>query len=263
MHNVHFRFPMLAVGLALASVGHSQPAGGDRLLNVDSGSPVAMGKFRFDIGFAFHRGAEGRTYTSGTFGYGVSEGWELGVRASGAPRGDSTSGGVTIRTGGRDFEVFAKHSLKSVEGLTLSLGASFPDTPAQDQNFITAGASYTVPQGDAKHRFVVGARGAMRKDSNLWGVSAGVVAPFQSGWEAVADVTAIVQGNNSLTSDGDRARRAIFGFGVRYRPVTAEGAPSTTFTLGLSNGLGATTGFGLSSALEGKMALTLGVSVRN
>lgn len=264
---VHVSLRSLSVVGALAgsALAFCQASGGsERLINLDPAGPVAPGKMRADVSFAFHKKDEARTYMSASAGFGLSPGWEVGLRTSGARRGNFAGTGFTINTGGRDFELYAKYAVAAVPGLTVTGGVSFPDTPAQDKQFVTAAAMYALPSEGQSHRLYVGAKAAMRADSNIWAVCGGFSAPIGSGIELVGDVTGIVRGNNTIsTTSGARTKRAVFGVGLRYTPKLAEGAPGASVTLGLSNGLGSTTGFSLSPALGGSMALTLGVSVRN
>ncbi|MCW5942862.1 MAG: hypothetical protein KIS66_11550 [Fimbriimonadaceae bacterium] len=264
---VHSAFRSLSVVGALAgsALVMSQTAGGsERLINLDPSGPLGVGKVRADASFAFHKGDEGRTYMSASAGFGLSPGWEVGLRTSGARRGSFAGPGFTIDTGGRDFEIYAKYAITALPGLTVTGGVSFPDTPAQDKQFVTAAAMYAVPNPGQSHRLYVGAKAAMRADSNIWALCGGFAAPVGNGVEIVGDVTGILRGNNTIGTDsGNRTKRAVFGLGLRYTPKLAEGTPTASVTLGLSNGLGSTTGFSMTPALGGSMALTLGVSVRN
>lgn len=234
----------------------------DRLINVDGPGVTPTGLWRLGMGATLHRSQEDRTYVSFDGRFGLEAGWELGMRGTLAPVGRANTL-ANLRSGGTDWELFVRHSLQHLKGLTVQGGVSFPNTPAQDTPFITAGVAYELPMPESQFKVIVGTRGIMKSGSTAVGISGGVVAPIGQGLELMGDFTAIVRGVNTRDGrTGNTLRRAVYGFGLRYKPVTLDGQFDWSFYVGLSNALGFTTGTSLSSALGNQPALTLGVVLR-
>jgi hypothetical protein len=171
---------------------------------------------------------------------------------------------ANLRSGGTDMELFFRHALQQFDGLTVQGGVAFPNTPAQDTPFITAGVAYRLPMPESQFKVIVGARGIMKSGSTAAGISGGVIAPIGQGLEFMGDVTAIVRGVNTRDSrTGNTLRRMVYGFGLRYSPtLPTDGQFDWSVYIGLSNALGFTTATSLSSALGNQPALTLGVVLR-
>lgn len=246
--------------LALGVPGMSLAS--DRLINVDGPSVTPTGGWRLGMSAGLHRGQEDRSYVSFDGRLGLEHGWELGFRGAFAPTGRANTA-ANIRSGGSDVELRLRYALPQVQGLTLGGGISFPHTPAQDTPFATYDVSYQVPMALTQYKFFVGSRGVLRSGSTIIGVSGGVTAPLGPGLELVGDVTAIVRGVNSRNGNsGAAVRRAVYGFGLRYQPMTLTDKFDWSVYVGMSNALGLTTGTSLSSALGNQPALTLGFVVR-
>lgn len=247
---------------ALLAVGMAQAGASDRLINVDGPGISPTGGWRLSMGATLHRGQEDRTYTSFDGRMGLVAGWELGFRGTFAPVGRANTV-ASLRSGGTDWELFGRHELTHLKGLTVQGGVAFPNTPAQDKPFVTLGASYQLPNPSSEFKVFVGIRGALRSGSTVVGVSGGVVAPMGQGLEFVGDVTGVVRGVNSRDGrTGNVIRNAVYGVGLRYSPAQSRAEFDWNFYVGISNALGMTTATSLSSALGNRPALTFGVVLR-
>lgn len=215
-----------------------------------------------DVRSTFHRDDEDRTYVSFDGRMGVRQGWEVGLRGTFAKVGNAKTP-TAIRSGGSDWEFVVRHALQNFDRLSLMAGVSFPNTPAQSNAFFTYGASYQLETGEGQPQIFVGGRGVMRKDSSLLGLSGSAVMPLQSGLELFGDFTVMVVGNNTFSSTGARERRALYGLGLRYTPVSnSEGKFDGSFYLMFTNQLGTTTGTSLTPALGNRPSLAVGVTFR-
>ncbi len=246
----------------LVGLGSAQASATDRLINVDGPGLSPTGGWRLSLGATLHRGQEDRSYTSVEGRIGLVSAWELGFRGTFAPVGRANTV-ANIRSGGTDWELFARHEMPHLKGFTLQGGVSFPNTPAQDLPFVTFGASYQLPMPESQFRVVVGARGALRSGSSVIGISGGVIAPLGQGLELVSDVTGIVRGVNSRDSrTANATRNVVYGVGLRYSPAQSRAEFDWNFYVGISNALGLTTGTSLATALGNRPALTFGVILR-
>ena len=234
----------------------------DRLINVDGPSVTPTGGWRLGLGMSIHRSDEARTYMSLDGRFGLENGFELGMRGTLAPVGRANTA-ANIRTGGTDWETTLRYAVPQLQGLMLSGGISFPNTPAQNTPFVTYGVAYQVPMALTQYKLYVGSRGVLRSGSTIMGISGGISAPLGPGLELMGDFTAIVRGVNSRDSrTGNTVRRAVYGFGIRYQPMTLTDKFDWSVYVGLSNAIGLTTGTSLSTALGNQPSLTLGVVLR-
>lgn len=252
-------FVLAVLGLALSA----QVPANDRLINVEGPGVAPSGSWRLGLGATLHRSHEDRTYVSFDGRFGLESGWEMGLRGTVARVGRANTF-ASLRSGGTDLELFFRHALQQFDGLTVQGGVAFPNTPAQDSPFITAGVAYRLPMPESQFKVIVGTRGIMKSGSTAVGISGGVVAPIGQGLEFMGDVTAIVRGVNTRDSrTGNTLRRMVYGVGLRYSPtLPTDGQLDWSVYIGLSNALGFTTATSLSSALGNQPALTLGVVLR-
>jgi hypothetical protein len=178
-------------------------------------------------------GREGKTY------YGVAlerEGWFL--RGAGANKGASVKAGQsTVLSGGSDFELGG--TLPTWRGVTPQLGLSFPDTAARRQSgALTARARWERGSVSVEPQAILGR-------SALVGVALG--AKKQAGSLTLAgSVTPILSGKNGVSgSTGLPTRKTLWEVGATRGFVT----------IGATNALGPTTGFGLSPSVGGAALL--------
>jgi len=234
---------------AIAAVGAAQ------------GDLVEKEGWRIDVGMSFHRHEEDRNYFTFSAMTGLQPRWDIGLRGTFASVGMANSV-FPLRSGGSDIELFVRHAMANYPGFYVQGGLSVPNSPAQDNIFLTYGAQFFVPTENQQYRFWISGKGAARADSNVAGLSAGIEFTLGQNIELYGDATVIIWGNNTRdVNTGAAMRRAVYNAGIRFRP-TMTGMNDASFFFGFTNSLGMTTGTSLASALGNQPALTLGFSIR-
>jgi hypothetical protein len=184
-------------------------------------------------------GREAKTY------YGVAlerDGWFL--RGVGARKeGSARTGQATLLHGGSDFEFGG--TLPAWRGITPQLGVSLPDTASRRQKgAITARLRWEQGMFSVEPQAILG------RDA-LIGVAVGAKKTL-SGLVVTGSVTPILSGKNGVSNTtGAALRKTLWEAGITRGNIT----------LGVTNALGPTTGFGLSPSVSGT-ALLLKVRTR-
>ncbi|MGC4047696.1 MAG: hypothetical protein QM758_28215 [Armatimonas sp.] len=184
-------------------------------------------------------GREGVTY------YGASlerSGWFL--RGVGAKKGASVEAGkATLLRGGSDFEFGG--TLPEWHGLTPQLGVSLPDTGSRRQK-----GAITARLRWAQGMFWVEPQAVLGRDA-LVGIAIGA-AKSLGGFTLSGSLTPIVNGKNGVNeTTGAANRKTLWEAGITRGSVT----------VGATNALGTTTGFGLSPSVGG-IAVLVKVKVK-
>lgn len=256
------RFAGLSAVLAVAGVAHAQDGRIEtKLINVDTGAILAPNTSSLRLYGRFFGMDEKIAYGGVQFDTGLQPEWGLTVRGSFARFASFTAGnGTIIRHGGSDIEALVRFAPASLKCVTLSLGGSLPNTPAQDQAFLTGSAILNHPF--EKGSFYFGGSGVFREDSSLIGISGGVSFQLSEELAIIGDATAVVSGENTYnTSNASEERRHVFGLGLRFTP-RGMGSRLASFDLGITNGIGGSTGFALTPALGRSYAFFAGATVR-
>lgn len=253
-------FALAAVGLTAITYGQGAMTLPDaKLVNMDTGAIPALNVVRLSNYGRFFGGNESLVYTGLQIDTGLAASWGLTVRGSFAKFKSFAAPTATIRHGGSDFETLVRYSVPTMQGVTVSLGSSVPNTPAQNKPFATAGVVFKAPS--TKANLYVGASGVFRKDSTLIGLSGGAQAWLSPELSFVADVTLVTTGNNTFsTTTAQRQRRHVFGAGLRFSPNSPT--LNATIDVGVTNAIGGTSGFALTPALGKSMALYIAGTVR-
>ena len=251
-------------GLAALSACLATPAFGQsndtKLVNLDTNyvAPMNSASARADV--RVFGNDEKQTYGTIELNAGLQKGFGLVVRGTFSKFTNFTGPGFVIRHGGSDLEAQLKYVSPTFPNLSVSAGASLPNTPAQDKLFGTAQAIYEVPLNKASLYF--GAKGVFRQDSTIVGISGGFAFRAAEGFELIGDVTGILSGETSYnTGSGNREHRAVYGLGIRYTPKTV-GRQQFSLEGGITNGLGGSTGFSMTPALGNTVGAYFGASVR-
>lgn len=263
--------------LASAQNEEQAPPSPLRLINIDTPATTGRGKIHFLADMRAFGSAEDRVFGSLQLGLGLSDTADLIVRGAFADRGDyvayapslesvvlpgrrsSYYGGLVISHGGTDFELMTK--LRSAEhpNVALAAGIAFPDTPAQKVATVTAGLLCEAPIGS--HVTVNFAPRMAAVRTPIVGIGGGLTVRISRNLSVLGDVTGIVGGHNSYSIlTGRQVRQEVWGLGVRY--IRDCGGGQWNIDLGVTNGLGGTTGFSLSPGLGGSAAVYLGIGYR-
>lgn len=234
---------------------------GPKLINIDTEWVPAMNSWslRGDIrGF----GQDEKTlYGSLELNGGFSNGFGVAVRGTVSKFLNLVTPGFTIRHGGSDMEAMLKYAPAQVKGLMVGAGVSLPNTPAQNNAFATAEAMYHAPTTGVD--VYLGAKGVFRKDSTLAGICGGFDAHIAQGTDFIGDLTVPVTGHNTYsTSTGAQERHVVYGAALRFTPQMVQMRQNVSFDLGVTNGLGGTTGFSLTSALGNSIGIYAAATIR-
>lgn len=228
------------------------------LINTDTNAVLPSGAWVFDSDLRLMPGDGKNTYVSLGGYFGMANGLTGVLRTTLSSRTTFDQGGPRVRYGGTDFEANVRYAFPEVKGLTVAGGLSFPNTPAQNRPFFTTEAVYAIPSQQATA--YVGARALWRGGSSIMALTGGLEARLSTEWSALGDLALMVRGNNDVDpGNGRRRRTAVYGLGVAYQPRHAHG---TSFTLGLTNGLGVTNVFGNTASLGGRPGVYLGITMR-
>jgi hypothetical protein len=241
-------------------VEEGEAKGPPRLVGVESPGPVPeRGRWTLSLDGRFFGGVEDRVFGSGELVYGCSGTMELGVRGSYSDRGALVGPSFTIHHGGTDVEGFLRYRPAEYPGTSLQVGVAFPDTPAQRGAFVTVGG--TAERALGSHvRLVLHPR-IVFVERPIVGIGAGVSVKLSDRVEVVGDGTAVINGWNTYSVATGRTRaQPLWSGGVRVS-LGGEGQ-GMWLTAGVTNALGATTGFGLSPGLGGSASAYVGLTVR-
>jgi hypothetical protein len=267
MVRTHWRYALCGISLAyLSSVALGQAAtdgtiSSSRLVNVDTTWVPAQNHAELRADVRAFGGNEKTAYVDAELSLGLSAGFGLTVRGSFARFLNFNQPGFTVRHGGSDFEALLKYAVPQSGGLMIAGGISAPNTPAQNTPFGVAEAAYKFPINGAD--LYLGAKGAFRSNSTQVGAYAGLDARLSPGFDFIADFTAPFTGNNTYsTSSGNGQRRVVYGAGFRFEPLQQGNGTKFNIDLGITNGIGGTTGFSLTPALGNSIGVYGGVGVR-
>jgi hypothetical protein len=231
-----------------------------KLVNVDTNAVPARNSLSLHGDVRVFGGSEKQAYGHVELNAGLEKGFGVVIRSTFSKFSTFNGAGFDIRHGGSDIEGMLKYSVPSMPNLMIAGGISLPNTPAQNQAFGTAEAVYGFPTANAT--FYLGARGAFRQDSSIVGISGGFDARLGQGMDLVGDVTGIVSGRNTYsTNDGGLQRRPVYGVALRFSPQTTS-RQQLSFDVGITNGIGGTTGFSLTPSLGNSFGFMLGATLR-
>ena len=230
-----------------------------QLVHLDTPAVLGRGLHAFRGDVRLFGGDEDLLYAGLALHYGFAEGLEGILRASFAERKQlGLPGGGAIGHGGNDIELLAKWQPRNVRNWAGLIGVSFPDTPAQGNAVLTLGATAATAAGSRVNLYF-NPHALFLEDNAIVGLGVGAHVRVSDTITLVADFTPILTGENTRdTTTGARKRSDVYGVVLRF------GSPNgrTTFDLGYGNGLGSTTGFGLTPGLGGSGAFYASVSWR-
>ncbi|MEZ0327009.1 MAG: hypothetical protein ACAH95_14005 [Fimbriimonas sp.] len=207
------------------------------------------------VDFRAFSGREDLVYTGLGINYGLGNGLEGILRGSFAP--NRTTG--LVRHGGSDVELAVKLRPQSGSSpYAVLIGVALPNTSTQTKAVATAGLMAGF--GNEKIAGYLNPRAVFLDRNTLVGIGIGGSARLDKNLRLIADVTALVSGENTRdTATGQRLRRTIYGAALRY---TASANYDFTIDLGVANGTGSTTGFGLTPGLNNSAAVFLALTIR-
>ncbi len=234
-------------------------ASADGTLAMPNLSIADKGDISLDFDARIFDGREENEYYSGTLNYGLGGGYDLLVRFTTAEEVSFFAGNQEFFTGGDDVEVQIRRACALFPGAVLAVGASFPDTPHQDddETFITASLTYSQNIGEGAD-FIYGVRTVINEGNELAGFSAGLNADISGNLSLATDVTAIIDGTNVHSMWGGNHEARMLYSAVLQLDVN----DSLSLQAGITNMLGATTGMSLSAGAARTNAVVFGGTLR-
>jgi hypothetical protein len=221
-------------------------------LNLDTPSCPEAGKIAARLGTRIFGSKQDSVFADLRLDYGLAEGLALTARGVTGPRKAWAGPGFTIRHGGNDAELLVRYMPPNAAGCAAEFGVSLSDTPAQKDAFPTVQLLHQRDLGPSL-ALTLAPRAVFIEDNTLVGIGGGLAWKLTDTGQLVADVTAIVHGDNTYSTDtGARVRRAVWGVALQMRP--SGGDRDTIVALGITNGLGGTTGMSLTTGLGGSLA---------
>lgn len=243
---IPFRAAALVAPLGLAAVGFAQ----------ELPRPT---DFRLEL--RSFGGDESQTYVSAGVS-GRMERFTVSLTGTAAKRGHFTvrdGSGRVLDYGGYDIELGASMPLDIYPGSTAFAGVTYINTPEQHQRFAGV-ARVTVTQ--ALTTDITGSAGAstlLLDKSTIVGLTAALRYANPAGFGVYAQGTWIVAGQNTRSTwDGTLERKHLYEAGVSYTPA----GQTLTFTAGVTNTLGSTTGASLTPSLGSTAGLFVRLSGR-
>ena len=199
-------------------------------------------------------------------GAGARFGGEVLLRGTFAPKRTLAGTGFNLRHGGNDAELLAKLYSPQQPNLAFALGVSLPDTPAQDDPHVSAQILYRYEASPTVSLFFA-PKAIFIEDNTLVGIGGGVAARLSTSLQLVADVTAVVEGDNTydIRTGNRKQESALYGLALRFTPPRRNAAPDTgelSIEVGVTNAIGGTTGFSLTPGLDNSTAAFVGLSYR-
>lgn len=235
-----------AVPLGLAAAGHAQ------------GLPRPTD---FSLEIRSFGGDESQTYVSAGAS-GRFERFTVSLTGTASKRGHFTvrdGSGSVIDYGGYDIELGASTPLDIYPGSTAYAGVTYINTPEQHQRFAGV-ARVTISRPLSTD--ITGSAGAsalLLDKSTIVGLTAALRYANPTGFSVYAQGTLIVAGQNTRSTwDGTLDRKHLYEAGVTYTPT----GQNLTFSVGVTNTLGTTTGASLTPSLGSTAGLFVRVSGR-
>ncbi len=259
---------MLAgVTLTLAKAALAQEPGGtarpetDRLVNLDTPyiPPKGLASYHFDL--RPFGSLEDNFYGSIEADYAFRQNLGLIFRATmGGTKNLVNTGFASIRHGGNEFEFLAKFRPMHTTNIAAEIGLTIADTPAQKDVFFSGQLPMEHPLGHRLTLYLV-PKAVLIKDNALVGLGGGLHVRVTNQIALVGDVTGILAGDNTRNAfTGNRESAEVWGVAIRYTPNPLN--YSFTMDLGVTNGLGSTTGFSMTPGLGGSSAFYFGATFR-
>jgi hypothetical protein len=234
-----------------------------RTVNLDSPTVTARSTTRLAGDVRLFGASEDLTYINLELGYGLRDNLELILRGVAGDERTYSGSGFTIRHGGHDVELALKLGLRPSSersAWALLVGLSAPQTPAQNSVYPTLQFLSTFQLGSRTTLHFV-PKAVFVEDDPIIGIGGGVTVQLGGAVELSADITGLISGNNTYSLlSGTRTRGEVWGVMLRHRSTSSSG--ELAVELGVTNGIGRTTGFSLTPGLGGSAALVLGLTWR-
>jgi hypothetical protein len=252
---------ILAAGVAAGLLAVPAMAAADGTLGMPNLSIADKGEMSLDFDARIFDGSEENEYFSGSFNYGLGNGYDLLIRFTTAEDFSVFDGGDQIlSSGGDDIELMLRGSISLFPDAILALGVSQPDTPHQDENitFMTASLTYSQNIGEGAD-FIYGIRTVTRGEKSLTGLGAGISADIGSKARLAVDITAPLDGHNTSSKWDDEHHINLMLYSAMLEFNVND---DLSLRAGITNMMGGTTGMSLSPSLLNTNGVIFGGTLR-
>lgn len=239
-------------GLALPAWGQEPP----RLVNTDSGVVLPSGNWQLATELRSFGAKEGNTYGSLLGFAGLGNGYGASFKFVAGRTLRRTEQNFQVRYGGTDVELQIRRTFAGTPGFSLALGLATPSTPSQKRPMITSSAIYRLPIEPVS--VYIGVRNEWRDRNSTAALTLGSSYRINPRWSVCGDLSLLVKGDNAFELGSAKPQRTgLFGVGFQYAATDR-----TSLSVGVTNALGVSTGFGTSPSLGNVTGLFFGVTVR-
>lgn len=270
LRRIFISFPGIVAGimagiLSLPAVAQEEPEAPPApvysLLNLDTSAIPAQRQGVYSLDIRAVGGRDGQTYFGPGAMFGIGRNLALVARVTFSDKNIYTGSTIPIRKGGSEAEVAVKWKLFDRGDVQFALqgGVLFPHTGLRRSVAGTLQPILSRKLGDKT--LVVFNPKIIFDDRTLITLGGGVHYRFNTDWEVFGDLQGAISGDNTFRTDtGQRTQQEVWGVGFRYTPASYNGQVS--LDLGVTNGLGRTTGYSTQPGLAGSTAFYVGFTYR-
>jgi hypothetical protein len=233
--------------LSFANAQTPLPANDQNLINLQT--PTLLGDMRSSASLDLrYFGGYNKTPTGDfSLGYGICKYWEVDLAGSFSKWNSANlGGGEQIRFGGTDEELSIRYQIPIEVPVTLSVGESYTQTPAQPRRLATTFGGSVGYSPIPKIRLYLNPKAVLLDHNGLVGISFGAAVDVAPNLTLMGDWTPLIAGENTFdTQTGGRSRGQIYSVGLRLSNLFPHG----TLDVGVTNSSGITTGSSLTPSL--------------
>lgn len=234
----------------------------EALVNLDTPLLPALRRGFYSMDVRAPGAVENQTYLNFSALFGLRRDLAVVLRATGSPKKTYTQSLVPFVKGGREIELALKLGLPSrgAYRMAAQAGVLFPDTGSRRTPYL--GGELLVSRQFGSRATLYFVPRFLFPNRTLVTLGGGASLNLNDNFTFFADIQGPITGSNTFsTFTGSPMKREIWGFGFRYTPSAYGGRAS--LDLGVTNGLGRTTGFSTTPALSGSAAFYVNLTYRN
>ncbi len=188
--------------------------------------------------------------------YGLTDRLTLLARGGGSMRRYYQNGLLQVPHGGQEVEFGARYRLAAPKEYRLSVeGSVLYENTLLNNKFLFAAQAMASRQFLGDKLTVLLSPRVFLADRSFGTVGLGLTYQIDSDLALVADGQIVVFGENAVrTGDAARIGQEVWGLGLRYSPASVLNGRAS-LELGVTNGIGRSSGFSATSALSGSASV--------
>lgn len=232
------------------------------LVNLDTPLIAAARRGTYNIDVRAAGAAENSTYLSFEGQYSLRRDFALIARVTGSYKRYYGQSARPFIYGGRESELAAKLGLGRRGPYRMAIQASVlnPDQGSRRTPYFAA--QLLVSRNFGKKTTLYFVPKVLLPNRALVTLGGGAKYRFNDQFTVFGDIQGAITGDNSTSVfSGLPIQKEVWGVGLRYTPSLYRGHAS--LDLGITNGLGRTTGFSTTAALSGSAAFYVNLTYRN